>query len=79
MSGSPEKFNLEPNPEVQRKVDVVLGGIVGAVVSAAGVLAEINIFSSEQVDLSSALIAGGVTAVGLSLLANSAVRVHSKQ
>lgn len=78
MSGSPEGFNPSPDNETQRKVDTALGGIVGAVLGAAGILAEINILSADQVDLNSALLAGGVTAVGISLLVNAGVRAHTK-
>lgn len=78
MSGSPEGLNTTPDKEVQRKVDTALGGIVGAVMGAAGILAEINILSADQVDLSSALLAGGVAAVGISLLVNAGVRAYTK-
>lgn len=59
---------------IQAKVDIALGAIVGGIVGIVGAIAEINLISSGNSDLDPKIIAAGTTIVGASLVVNSAVR-----
>ena len=60
--------------ETQQKVDIILASLSGGVIAIIGTIAESNILSKNNVDLDAAIIAGGATIFGASLLINGIVR-----
>ncbi|HYM65234.1 MAG TPA: hypothetical protein VES68_02010 [Candidatus Sulfotelmatobacter sp.] len=64
----------EPISETQQKVDIIRSTFSGGVIGIIGAIVESNIVSKPNIDTDAAIIFGGATIVGASLVVNGAVR-----